>query len=475
MFFGRKDELKLLEKLKLKNTASLVCILGRRRIGKSTLIEEYAKSFPSFFEIQGLSPDRQTNLKDQLEHFATQLSLHFNSRKEHFDNWTEAFLALAEKTKTGEHLILLDEISWMGKQDPLFSSRLKEIWDTKFKKNPRLVLVVCGSVSSWIEENILKNAIFEGRVSLEINLGELSLPDAARFWMARHNSMGSLEKMLILSVTGGVPKYLEEVLSTETAEQNLIRLCYTPSGIFFNEYEKIFREIFDRKTKTLDRIVRTCLTQRLSPVELAKKLGTRQNSDLSEHLRILELSGFLSRDFYFKPDGEVSKLSHLRVKDNYLRFYLKHIEPHKESIKKGGKVFKSLYELKGFETILGLQFENLILANRRLLYPFLDLNDSHIVSSAPYVQKKTSTTMGGCQIDLLIHTKLDVFYLCEFKCRRQIDRTVIKEVQRKMDVIKLPKRSSLKPVLVYEGEIYPGHLTELREYFYQLIPLSSLF
>lgn len=473
MFIGRVTELEALQRLKSKKTASLVCVMGRRRIGKSTLIEEFGKGFESFFEIQGIAPNEKSTNQDQLDHFADRLSLKLGRRKEHFQNWTEAFHSLAQATREGEHLILLDEISWMGRKDALFSSRLKDAWDLQFKRNPKLILVLCGSVSSWIEANISKNANFEGRISMEINLGELTLSEIQQFWHRQNVRLSTREKMLLLSITGGVPKYLEEIVPNESVSQTIVRLCFEPTGMLFSEFDKIFHEIFERKGKTYEKIVRACIEKKLSPTELAHQLGTAPNSDLSGHIHALVLSGFLSRDFYFHPNGEISKLGHLRLKDNYTRFYLKHIEPLRHKIQTGAKSIRSLSELKNFESTMGFQFENLILANRVRLHEILKISSIDVLSSAPYVQRKKAKTKGACQIDLLIHTQLDVFYLCEFKCRKMIDKTVIKEVRKKMDVLSIPKRSALKPVLIYEGELHPRDEDQIKEFFYRVIPFDD--
>ena len=119
------------------------------------------------------------------------------------------------------------------------------------------------------------------------------------------------------------------------------------------------------------------------------------------------------------------------VKDNYLRFYLKHIAPMRDKIRTGAKEIKSLAEIKNMKATLGFQFENLILANRSTLYPFLGLTSNEIHSSAPYTQKKKVKNKGACQVDLLIHTFLGVFFLCEFKCKKTIDQSIIQEVQKK--------------------------------------------
>jgi hypothetical protein len=474
-FIGRKKELKDLEILKDKATASLVVVRGRRRIGKSRLIEEFGKSAKNYIEIAGLGPKEGGNNASQLEHFSTKLSIQTNSRQKIFSNWTEALFELVQATTKGEWIILLDEISWLGRFDPLFPEKIKDAWDTGFKKNDKLILVLCGSVSSWIEKEIVMNKSFEGRVSLDLTLNELTIPEINQFWKSvKTQHMGSFEKMMILSVTGGIPKYLEEVLSKNSAEKNLVRLCFEKSGFLYNEFDKIFNEIFQKKSKVLQKIVKICSKGKVTISGVAEALKVPLNSDMSENIKILELAGFLKRDHSFLFDGKPSKYSYLRVNDNYVKFYLSQIEPVKAVIESGGKKISRWSDLKSFYNLMGYQFENLILANRTLIYSHLNLQDRDIISAAPYTQRKSTKNKGGCQIDLFIHTQLDVFYLCEIKCKKIIDATVINEVQAKMKILKIPKRSSLKPVLIYEGEVYPSHQEKLEEFFFKLIPFSEL-
>lgn len=471
--YGREPELEKLQSLREKFTASLVCVLGRRRIGKSYLIQYFGKSFKTYFEVQGLGPHSKNHSKiQQLAHFAYELSEKFNIKKPYFEDWDEAFEKLAELTKIGETLILLDEISWMAKGDELFSAKLKAAWDAKFKKNQKLILVICGSVSAWIEENILKDTNFEGRLSLEINLKELSLPSCNQFLS---KSTGDFEKMIALSITGGVPKYLEEIRHSIPITQSMAQLCFSESGILFNDFQKIFLDIFQRKSKTYEKIIRAAMDKKLSPMELAHKTKIEYNSDFLKALKTLELSGFLSRDYYFNPlKKEVSKFSHIRVKDNYLKFYLKVIEPLKENIVSGGLEIYDLKTLNNLDALLGYQFENLILSNRMLVHKTLKIDHSDLIASAPHIQKKTTQNRGGCQIDLLVQTKMDVFYLCEFKCQRKISKKIITHVQKKIELIKIPKRASIKPVLIYIGEIDPDELSSFKNYFYKMIYFGDL-
>lgn len=160
-------------------------VSGRRRIGKSTLIQEFSKKFDFFCEIQGLAPRDSITDSDQRKNFSEQMKNIFDIPAVPLESWNDAFSHLSSRTRTGRTLILLDEISWMAGKDSDFPGKLKIAWDTRFKKNDHLILVLCGSASSWIDKNILKDTDFVGRISLEINLEELPLRDCNKFWQRK--------------------------------------------------------------------------------------------------------------------------------------------------------------------------------------------------------------------------------------------------------------------------------------------------
>ena len=362
----------------------------------------------------------------------------------------------------------------MGRRDKLFASKLKSAWDKYFSNWDKSFVVLCGSVSTWIEDNILQNANFVGRVSMALTLEPLNLIEIEKFWVEKKIQLSSMEKIIFLSVIGGVPKYIEEIYNKQSVEENILRLCFSKDGFLFNEYDRIFKDVFGAKYKNLSAVLEQSLGNRISAAELSKKLNKALNGRISDWIHILEISGFLAKDNYFKPDGEMSASYHLRIKDNYIRFYLKYILPIKSKIEKNSVVLTSLSQLKNFESVMGYQFENLILMNRELIYPKLDLKNNQIISAAPYVQKKNTTNQFGCQIDLLIHTNLDVFYVCEMKCKKVIDRSITKEVQKKIESLKLPKGSAKKPVLIYCGEIPYADKEDIENYFLKIIHYDDL-
>ncbi len=452
MFVGREYEIKMLREFRKRRTAGLVVCRGRRRIGKSTLIEKFG-SGRLFYEFYGLAPREGITVAHQLKHFGELMGTAFGLPAMHFENWHEALSTLAGLTAKGEVIILLDELSWMASKDKGFAGRLKGVWDTKFKKNNRLVMVLCGSVTSWIDDNILNDKGFMGRVSLTITLDELPLYHASKFWSKTRN-VTAAEKLRILCVTGGVPRYLEEVRTDQTAEQNIKRMCFSPEGLLFTEFDKIFRDIFASRSSIFKRIVEKLAGAPMEPGNLCDALGVKPTGGISEKLATLVASGMVARDYTWSTSGKRTALSKYRIRDNYLRFYLRYIDHQKEKIEQGLFRNAHLENLVQWDAVMGYQFENLILNNLDAVIRRLDIAPESIISAAPYFQRKTRRH-DACQIDLLIHTK-NTLYVCEIKFRKRIDATVADEILQKIE--KLPGRSkySIRPVLIYEGELAPS-------------------
>lgn len=468
MFFGREFELQQLENFLKKPIAGMAVCCGRRRIGKSTLIQHAARGYP-FYEFWGLSPREGITDQDQLDHFSHLIAKNFSIPKIKLNDWQEAFEMLAALTKKGPYVIFLDEISWMGGQDKDFPGKLKGVWDTQFKKNPELKLILCGSVSSWIQENILQSKGFVGRVSLTINLEELPLNQANRFW-EKAPYICSYEKFKILCVTGGIPRYLEELDPKNDAEKNIKALAFSSGGLLAGEFEKIFSDLFGKKAVEYQEIIRTLIHQSKSAEEIAGILQIDLSGNLSHKLSILKECGFLVRDYVWNEKKRSKKLSKYRLKDNYLRFYLKYIEPKKELIDKNLYHNIDLENLADWTSIMGLQFENLVLNNLKQIIEILGISPESLYSASPYFQAPTKTRQ-GCQIDLLIQTKYTT-YVIEIKFGKTIGVEIIPEMLEKIERLKIPKTVSLRPILIYQGELSKQVVNE--NFFSKTIPFEAL-
>ncbi len=160
------------------------------------------------------------------------------------------------------------------------------------------------------------------------------------------------------------------------------------------------------------------------------------------------------------------------MSDNYLRFYIKYIQPNAPRIEKDRFEHHSITSLPGWPSIMGLQIENLVLNNMNQINSLIGIYPDEIINEGPFFQRKTERQK-GCQIDYLVQTKFGVLYLCEIKFAfKGIRASVIAEVQEKINRLALPRNFSVKPVLLHVGDVYDEVLTS--NYFSKIINIAEL-
>lgn len=471
-FVGRKSELSSLHDCLKRKRASLVVIKGRRRIGKSRLVEEFARE-KKFYFFSGLPPENNVTAQLQRNEFSRQTGEQLGLRGLTAGDWGDLFALLAKSTSKGRVIILLDEISWMGSKDPTFLGKLKIAWDLYFSKNPQLMLILCGSISSWIDKNIISSTGFLGRIALKITLKELSLKESNLLLNQIGFKTSAMEKFMLLSLTGEIPWYLELINAKLSASENIKRLCFMADGILTDEFKNIFNDLFGQRGDVYRKIVE-CLAQ--APTEysdICNCLGYPSGGPLSEYLDDLVTSGYIRRDYTWSfKTGKEAKLSQFRLQDNYLRFYLKYIGSNINKIKKGQFQDIAISSFPGWNSLLGLQFENMVLNNRNLVWKKIGIKLEEIVADNPFFQRKT-VNQKGCQIDYMIQTKYNCLYVCEIKCsKNQIGTNIIRDVQEKIARIKKPKGFSCRPVLIHAGEVSSDVLDS--DFFAEIIDFGVL-
>ena len=475
MFYGREDILDDMMSLWGKRTSSLITCRGRRRIGKSTLIAEFArKSSARFIRIEGLKPKRGFTNEDELRNFAMFLSLQTDDSGIVRENWAQAFKALDAQIRDEERtVVLLDEISWMGHFDTHFPDILKIAWDTMMKRHDRLILVLCGSVSSWIKDNIIDNSAYLGRRSGDFIVGELPLRDCVKFWGESARSVSAREILDVLSVTGGVPRYLEEINPALSANENIRRLCFVRKSPLREDFDDMFLDVITEQPTFTGQVLRCLVDGPLSATEIASRLGLPKGGNTSAALDRLVEAGLVARDHGRNPaTGKPVRERRYRMRDNYSRFYLKYIEPVKDIIDVGSYAFSSLDQLKGMDAVLGLAFENLIVNHYQEILPRLGLSRTLIESAAPYSKRGNGNAANhGCQVDLLIETELSCC-LVEVKRRKEIGDEVVDEMMEKVKSISVRDGVSVRTALVYDGHL--SATVEASGYFNSLINVREI-
>ena len=473
MFVGRDYQLELLSSIWTKESPSLVVVSGRRRIGKSTLVERFAeKSRCRFIEIEGLPPDEHMTNERQLANFCDRLGKSVQMDIPAVKSWADAFDALGKAIAgRGKIIVFLDEISWMGGYDDGFAGFLKNAWDLLLSKRKRLILVLAGSVSAWIQKNILNAKGFVGRVSIDLNLTELPLSACRGFWGKRATHVSMREIVDMLSVTGGVPKYLQEMNPSLSADENIHRMCFLPEGYLFKDFDNIFSDIFGEGIAAKRRILNVLAEGQASVSELAKAMSIEPNGHITNDLNDLVAAGFVAAGAGLNPiTGTKVREVRYRLCDNYTRFFLKFIQPRREAIKQGLYRFADLESLPGWNSTLGLQFENLVANNLAPLCHEIGLGRKLVTSAAPYARRKTASSP-GLQIDLLIQTPKSV-YVVEVKRCNRIDTSIEREIEEKVSRLGIGSDKSVRTVLVYDGKLSPE--VEENGFIDFLVPFSRL-
>lgn len=158
--------------------------------------------------------------------------------------------------------------------------------------------------------------------------------------------------------------------------------------------------------------------------------------------------------------------------DNYARFFLKYVAAVKSMIDDGRYAFQSLEMLENWDSVMGLQFENMVVNNYGELLPLLHLSGTLLTSAAPYrKQAVPSKNRKGCQIDLLLQSRRTI-YVVEVKRMNEIGRGVIEEVDRKVRCLTRPPNVSIKTALVYDGHLAP--VVAADGYFDAIVPFRKL-
>ncbi len=182
---GRKAEKSLLNDILSSNQSEFIAIYGRRRVGKTYLVREtFSGQFS--FEISGLA---NANIKEQLLNFSLTLKKISNEELKTPRSWLEAFAQLAdylEKNKQKRKVIFFDEMPWMDTPRSGFLTALEHFWNGWASARKDVVLVVCGSATSWIINNLINNhGGLHNRLTHTINLKPFTLAECEQYFKWR--------------------------------------------------------------------------------------------------------------------------------------------------------------------------------------------------------------------------------------------------------------------------------------------------
>lgn len=444
MFTGREKELEQLEDAYCSKKSELVTIYGRRRIGKSALIENFAKSKNSTMLFEAIEG---SNTQEQINHFKATLAEHTNDRfinNLNFTTWRDVFSFLTEKfiirkPAKAKLIISFDEIQWMAVQKSQLISLIKYFWDNYWKQN-NVMLILCGSVASFVINKVLNSRALYGRISQEICLKDLPPKDILPFFASKRSPEEVLKYLLVF---GGVPKYFEEINMNKSFNQNINRLCFSKHALMLNEIDRMFYSQY-REAGTYLKIVKLLKDNLYALKEIGEKLNISSGGSLRSYLTNLENADMIQQYIPFNKSLN-SKIKKFTLSDEFLRFYFKFMEPNLRAIQSSESLhlFETLCE-KQFSIWAGFAFEKFCIKHSYLLGKVMGFGDDIILTS-PYFGKKDSSF----QIDLLYLRSDKVITLCEIKhWNKQVTTKIIPEIERKVKMLTIPRGYTVERAVI---------------------------
>lgn len=412
---GRKKEIEELKKVYLSHKAEFVAVYGRRRVGKTFLVDEALKEKITFRHA-GLSPvdekGESNNLKMQLQHFYQSLMLQGMHKSHCPKNWLEAFFMLEQHLQTIDkeerQVVFLDELPWLDTPRSGFITALEAFWNG-WACHRNLMLVVCGSANSWMLDNLVNNhGGLYGRTTYEIKLAPFTLAECELFFKSRGILMSRYDIVQSNMILGGIPYYLNYFAKEKSFAQNIDTIFFSRNAPLQSEFTRLFESIFS-KPEEMMRIVRVLSTRRCgyNREELLKKTHKTDNGEWSKMLNALIASDFIEK---YIPFGESKRNPHYKLIDPFCLFFLRFVEGQKEM---DNEFWMNNVQSPKINTWRGYAFEDLCLRHITQIKRALQIGSISSTQAAWAITGDNEHE--GTQIDLLIQRKDNVVNLCEMK------------------------------------------------------------
>lgn len=427
---GREKEIQKLDSLLESKEADFLAIYGRRRIGKTFLIEQHFKK-QLCFQLVG---QKDGTLREQLRNFDHALGKRSRKKRHCPGSWQEAFQQLEAHLRTlsgkSKRVVFLDELPWLASPRSRFLQALDHFWNSFLAKDPRFILVVCGSAASWMIAKVInQKGGLHNRITSRIKLEPFTVAESERFLKARGVKLTQYDQLTLAAVMGGVPHYLKEVESGQSAVQAIDATCFQKAGLLRDEFNRLYHSLFDHSQRHID-LVRELARhpQGLTRMDLTKvyKTGGRLSNTLSE----LEEAGFIS---IVNPFGKSERDAIYRLTDEYSLFYLKWIEG-----KAGTGSFAKKFNTPAWRAWSGYAFESIALKHIRHIISGLGIAKIE-TQHCSWVHRPNKTFPKGAQVDLLIDRADRSINLIEIKFSEgpyTINKAYAEELRRKIQVFK---------------------------------------
>lgn len=450
---GRKKEIQELQRIHDKSEASLVVVYGRRRVGKTYLVNQMFANKGFAFKVTGLYDQTK---RTQLKNFTMAMRESFGNKELEIPaEWLDAFAMLKDcliSTYTGKRRVLFfDELPWMDTKSSKFLSAFEWFWNGWGCAQDDLMVVVCGSSTNWIINKLFKNkgGLFN-RADSRIFLRPFTLNETEQYLKQQGFELERYDIAQIYMIMGGIPFYLKQLDPSRPIAENIDNLFFKTNGKLWDEFDSLYDTLFVH-SEVYVKVVETLAKKQigLTREEIIKQTHLPDNGMTSNVIKDLIKCGFVRSYQYY---GRKTKAQTYQLADYYSLFYFRFI---KDNYGQDEHFWSHLLDNPARQAWKGYGFEQIVKDHIEVLKNALGIGNVLTTQSSWHVEKREldDDSLHGAQIDLLIDRRDRAINICEIKfadAEYVIDKDYSMNLKNKIAAFRstTASRKSLVPTMI---------------------------
>lgn len=406
---GREDEKRQLKIIEDSGKPEFIVVYGRRRVGKTFLINQYFKNRFTF-KLTGLA---KKDRLEQLTNFAETLNDQSGDVYPVPKNWMEAFRYLRhfleQKKGRQRKVVFIDEMPFLDTPCSNFVTALEHFWNDWGCTRNDLLFIVCGSATSWITKKLIKNhGGLHNRLTRKIYLKAFTLNEVQQYLKSNGINFGQREILECYMIMGGIPYYLSQLEKGKSLAQNVDEMFFKRKSKLYDEFDNLYASLFDNSDDYVKIIEAIGLKNRgLSRDEIITETGLANGGRLTRILDDLDNCDIIRRYYAF---GKTERQSIYQLTDFYTFFYFKFVKKHKSS---DMAFWSTQLNTPNHNAWSGYAFEQLCLYHYAQIEKKLGIQS--IMTEASAWSCKANDEHEGAQIDLVIRRADRIINICEMK------------------------------------------------------------
>lgn len=446
---GRKREQDMLRRIYESEQSEFVAVCGRRRVGKTFLVREYFEE-QMVFQLSGLA---NSSTQEQLRNFYYTLRRFDITVNEAPKDWIDAFEMLINylsSLKIQRKVVFLDELPWMDTYGANFVTALEHFWNGWASAQHDIVLIVCGSATSWMMDKLINNhGGLYGRLTHRIFLEPFNLCETEQFLQKRGFLLSRYEIVETYMILGGIPYYLSLMDARLSLAQNIDRLLFNPNGELYNEFNMLYRSLFS-DSEAYIKVVESLNKKGygMTRNEIAENTQIKTGKSLTTILDNLEACGFIRKYVNF---GCSTKKALYQLVDFFTLFYFRFLI---KSSFRDLQYWSKIQHTSQFYAWAGISFEVLAIQHIQQIKHHLGI--AGVATNTFSWRSKKSEDERGAQIDLVIERADNTINLCEmkfsesdFEITKDYDAVLRNKIGRFRDETKTKKSVQLTFITTY--------------------------